>query len=184
MSRHAAPPAAGTTQRSPGQEKAINTIAQPNFLAVRADVPEEDVYQITKTIYENLPFLQAIHPATNAMSLDVAISGLPVPLHPGAARYYREQGIEIPEGMTLFEAIRAYPDLGNSKRVTFEYVMLKGVNDSEFDHMIRWCGDEGFDLTLIETMPLGEIDEDRTDHIQQAIDQIIPQQAIGAEQQI
>ena len=31
---------------------------------------------------------------------------------------------------TLFEAIRAYPDLGNSKRVTFEYVMLKGVNDS------------------------------------------------------
>ncbi|MEO0722787.1 MAG: 23S rRNA (adenine(2503)-C(2))-methyltransferase RlmN, partial [Pseudomonadota bacterium] len=31
---------------------------------------------------------------------------------------------------TLFEAIRAYPDLGNSKRVTFEYVMLKGINDS------------------------------------------------------
>lgn len=31
---------------------------------------------------------------------------------------------------TLFEAIRAYPDLGNSKRVTFEYVMLKGVNDT------------------------------------------------------
>ena len=31
---------------------------------------------------------------------------------------------------TLFDAIRAYPDLGNSKRVTFEYVMLKGVNDS------------------------------------------------------
>jgi len=31
---------------------------------------------------------------------------------------------------TLFEAIRAYPDLSNSRRVTFEYVMLKGVNDS------------------------------------------------------
>ncbi len=42
-------------------------------------------------------------------------------------------------------------------------VALKGVNDSEFDHMIRWCGDEGFDLTLIETMPLGEIDGDRTE---------------------
>ena len=42
-------------------------------------------------------------------------------------------------------------------------VALKGVNDTEFDRMIRWCGDEGFDLTLIETMPLGEIDGDRTE---------------------
>jgi cyclic pyranopterin phosphate synthase len=48
-------------------------------------------------------------------------------------------------------------------RIKINAVALKGVNDSEFDHMIRWCGDEGFDLTLIETMPLGEIDEDRTD---------------------
>jgi TRAP transporter TAXI family solute receptor len=81
----------------PNQDAPINTMGQPNFLAVNADVPEDHVYQITKTIFENLPFLQAIHPATNAMSLDVAINGLPAPLHPGAARYYREQGIEIPE---------------------------------------------------------------------------------------
>lgn len=81
----------------PGQEEDIDTIAQPNFLAVNADVPEETVYKITKTIYENLPFLQSIHPATNAMSLDSAIAGLPVPLHPGAVRYYEEQGMEIPE---------------------------------------------------------------------------------------
>ena len=81
----------------PGQDADWNTIAQPNFLATTADIPEEHVYEITKTIYENLPFLQAIHPATTTMSLDVAISGLPVPLHPGAARYYREQGIEIPD---------------------------------------------------------------------------------------
>ena len=81
----------------PGQEADITTIAQPNFLATHADIPEEHVYQITKTIYENLPFLQAIHPATNAMALETAISGLPLPLHPGAARYYQEQGIEIPE---------------------------------------------------------------------------------------
>jgi TRAP transporter TAXI family solute receptor len=81
----------------PGQTEDVNTIAQPNFLATHADLPEEHVYQITKTIYENLPFLQAIHPATNAMSLEVAISGLPLPLHPGAARYYREQGIAIPD---------------------------------------------------------------------------------------
>lgn len=81
----------------PNQDEDWNTIAQPNFLATNADIPEENVYMITKTIYENLPFLQAIHPATKAMSLEAAIAGLPVPLHPGAARYYQEQGIEIPE---------------------------------------------------------------------------------------
>lgn len=81
----------------PGQTEDWNTIAQPNFLATNADVSEENVYMITKTIYENLPFLQAIHPATKAMALEKAIAGLPVPLHPGAARYYTEQGVEIPE---------------------------------------------------------------------------------------
>lgn len=81
----------------PNQDEVINTIAQPNILAVRDDVSEEDVYQITKTIYENLPFLNNIHAATKAMALEKAIVGLPMPLHPGAQRFYEEQGIEIPD---------------------------------------------------------------------------------------
>ena len=81
----------------PGQEADVQTIAQPNFLATTADVSEENVYQITKAMYENLPFLQAIHPATKAMSIESAIAGLPLPLHPGAQRYYEEVGIEIPD---------------------------------------------------------------------------------------
>ncbi len=80
----------------PGQDKAVQTAAQPNFLVVRDDVSEEHVYQLTKAIYENLSFLQNIHKATQSMALANAIAGLPVPLHPGAARYYREQGISIP----------------------------------------------------------------------------------------
>ena len=81
----------------PGQEADVTTIAQPNFLAVRADVSEEDVYMITKTIYENLGFLNAIHKATKAMALEKAIAGLPMPLHPGAARYFKEAGLTIPD---------------------------------------------------------------------------------------
>ncbi|MGI9354982.1 MAG: GTP 3',8-cyclase MoaA [Rhizobiaceae bacterium] len=42
-------------------------------------------------------------------------------------------------------------------------VALKGVNELEIPEMMRWAHGEGFDLTLIETMPLGEIEEDRTD---------------------
>lgn len=81
----------------PGQAEEIQTIAQPNFLATRDDLPEDDVYLITKTMYENLPFLNAIHAATKAMALEKAIAGLPVPLHPGAVRYYKEVGVSIPD---------------------------------------------------------------------------------------
>lgn len=81
----------------PGQDKPVHTIAQPNFLAVRSDVSDEDVYLIVQTMYNNLPFLHSIHPITRAMKMEAAITGLPVPLHPGAARFYRENGIEIPD---------------------------------------------------------------------------------------
>lgn len=86
--------AAGTY---PGQEKDINTIAQPNILAVNDSVDENHVYLLTKTMYENLGFLTAIHPATKAMAIEKALAGLPLPLHPGAARYYKEVGLDIPE---------------------------------------------------------------------------------------
>ncbi|MFT6944398.1 MAG: TRAP transporter TAXI family solute receptor, partial [Yoonia sp.] len=85
--------AAGTY---PGQDADVQTIAQPNFLATSADLSEEHVYLLTKAIYENLPFLQAIHPATKVMAIETAIAGLPLPLHPGALRYYQEIGIDVP----------------------------------------------------------------------------------------
>jgi uncharacterized protein len=88
------PIAAGTY---PGQNEDVITIGQPNFLAVNADVDEEAVYKITKAIFENLPFLQAIHPATNEMSLETALNGLPMPLHPGALRYFEEAGLDVPD---------------------------------------------------------------------------------------
>lgn len=47
--------------------------------------------------------------------------------------------------------------------VKINTVALKGVNEDEYDRLVEWCGEHGFDLCLIETMPLGEIDQDRTD---------------------
>jgi cyclic pyranopterin phosphate synthase len=49
-------------------------------------------------------------------------------------------------------------------KVKINMVALKGINEDEIAPMLRWCGERGFDLTLIETMPLGEVEEDRTDH--------------------
>ena len=48
--------------------------------------------------------------------------------------------------------------------VKINMVALKGVNQDEILPMLHWCDEQGFDLTLIETMPLGETGEDRTDH--------------------
>lgn len=81
----------------PNQLNDIRSIAHPNVLAARADIPEEAAYQITRSIWENLAALREIHKATREMQLDTALGGLSAPLHPGAARYYREQGLEIPD---------------------------------------------------------------------------------------
>lgn len=47
--------------------------------------------------------------------------------------------------------------------IKINMVALKGLNDTEFAAMAQWCGAQGFDLSIIETMPMGVIDEDRTD---------------------
>ena len=80
----------------PNQPEDIASIAHPNVLAVRADIPDEAVYQITRAIFENLPALREIHKATREVTLDNALIGLGAPLHPGALRYYREVGIDVP----------------------------------------------------------------------------------------
>lgn len=85
----------------PNQNERVRTIASPNVLAVRSDIPEDVVYEITRTIWENLAALQEIHAATNDMKLELAVSGLGAPLHPGAIRYYREKGLPIPERLIL-----------------------------------------------------------------------------------
>ena len=49
-------------------------------------------------------------------------------------------------------------------KIKINMVALRGLNEDEIAPMLRWCGTQGFDLTLIETMPLGEVEEDRTEH--------------------
>ena len=80
----------------PNQDRDVRSVAHPNVLAVHADIPDEAVYMITRAIFENLAALHEIHKATREVTLDKALTGLGAPLHPGAARYFREQGIEIP----------------------------------------------------------------------------------------
>jgi cyclic pyranopterin phosphate synthase len=49
-------------------------------------------------------------------------------------------------------------------KVKINMVALRGLNEAEIEPMLRWCARQGHDLTLIETMPLGEVEDDRIDH--------------------
>jgi cyclic pyranopterin phosphate synthase len=46
-------------------------------------------------------------------------------------------------------------------KIKINAVALKGVNEDELEHMVAWCGDKGYDLTIIEVMPMGDIGPDR-----------------------
>lgn len=61
----------------------------------------------------------------------------------------------------VLDGIMAARDAGLAVKINA--VALRGVNEDRFDEMLAWCGEHGFDLTLIETMPMGDIGGDRTD---------------------
>jgi TRAP transporter TAXI family solute receptor len=76
-----------------GNDKDIDTAVVPNYLVTRSTLPEKEVYEMTKTIFDNLSSLQAAHAAAKAISLQKAGKNPPVPLHPGAAKFYKEKGV-------------------------------------------------------------------------------------------
>ncbi len=76
-----------------GQTADVPTVAVVNFLVTHEDVSEETAYQMTKLLFENLPSMVAAHNAARAISLEKARDGMPLPLHPGAERYYKEKGL-------------------------------------------------------------------------------------------
>ena len=76
-----------------GQTADVATAAIPNFLVTQADVSNDLAYQMAKALYENLDTLYAAHNAAKAIKRENAVKGMPVPLHPGAERYYKEVGV-------------------------------------------------------------------------------------------
>jgi hypothetical protein len=76
-----------------GQASDVPTVAVVNFLVTHSEVSDELAYEMTRQLFENLPDMVAAHNAAKAISLENALSGLPAPLHPGAERFYKEQGM-------------------------------------------------------------------------------------------
>ena len=76
-----------------GQTTAVSTTAIVNYLVTRKDVSDATAYQMTKLFYENLPALVAAHSAAKDINVKDAANNPPLPLHPGAAKYYKEKGL-------------------------------------------------------------------------------------------
>ncbi|MGY9045738.1 C4-dicarboxylate ABC transporter [Puniceibacterium antarcticum] len=76
-----------------GQSEDVPTVAVSNFLVTHEGVSDEVAYQMTKLLFENLETLKASHQAAAQIDIANALNGMPIPLHPGAERYYREQGL-------------------------------------------------------------------------------------------
>ncbi|HTF07725.1 MAG TPA: TAXI family TRAP transporter solute-binding subunit, partial [Asanoa sp.] len=68
---------------------AVSTLAVPNFLVVPTDMPDDVAYNLTKLLMERHEALARAHPAGERFDVRSAIGTMPVPLHPGAARYFR-----------------------------------------------------------------------------------------------
>lgn len=76
-----------------GQDEDVATVAVINFLVSSDHVSEETAYQMTKLMYENLDKLKSAHAATSSIDVKNALKGMPIPVHPGAQRYYDEVGV-------------------------------------------------------------------------------------------
>lgn len=74
-----------------GQDAAVVTAAVPNYLVTREGVSDDLVYAMTKAIYDNLPALAAAQAAAKEIDAKTAAENPPVPMHPGAARYFAER---------------------------------------------------------------------------------------------
>ena len=67
------------------------------ILVCDAAMPNDLVYNITKVIFENLEELKPVHDKAKLIALDTALKGASIAVHPGAAKYYKEKGMTVPE---------------------------------------------------------------------------------------
>lgn len=79
----------------PNQDKDIKTVSVSNMLIVREDLPDDLVYNLTKAVYDYHDDMVAGHKAAEYTTLEHALDGMTIPLHPGSIKYFKEQGIDV-----------------------------------------------------------------------------------------
>lgn len=80
-----------------GIDSDVITPAVMAMVVCDGDLPEEVIYTFTKTLWEHIDELYKVHNKAQLITLDTALVGISVPVHPGAAKYYAEKGMAVPE---------------------------------------------------------------------------------------
>jgi len=80
----------------PDQTEDCNTVTCKAVLYCSADLDDETVYRITKAFYESGDVIAAAHATGKEVQLEGCLDGVTTPIHPGAARYFQEMGMEVP----------------------------------------------------------------------------------------
>lgn len=80
-----------------GVDNDTQTLGIPNVLIVNSDMPEDLAYNLTKLLFEKKDDLVAVHSAAENLTVEFTLGATPVPLHPGAIRYFEEIGAEVPD---------------------------------------------------------------------------------------
>ncbi len=82
-----------------GMTEDTPTLAVKALLVVSASLPDDVVYEMTKVLFDNVDALRAVHQKAKYISLDTALDGMSIPLHPGAYKYYEEKGLKVPDNI-------------------------------------------------------------------------------------
>ena len=78
---------------------ATTVLGVPNVLVVSSEMSDDLAYAITSAMFENIEDLLAVHPAANQTTVEFTLAATPIPLHPGAIRYFEEIGASIPDAL-------------------------------------------------------------------------------------
>ena len=79
----------------PGQNQDVSIARVSNLLICNKDMKEKVAYDIVKTLFDHKPELVAVHKMAEELALEPQVDGSPLPFHPGAAKYFKEKGINL-----------------------------------------------------------------------------------------
>ncbi len=80
-----------------GVDEDVVTLSVWNVAICYRDLPDDLVYKLTKAVFENTNYLIKVYPGARETTPENAVKYTPIPLHPGAVKYYKEVGIEVPQ---------------------------------------------------------------------------------------